>query len=283
VFEGLIFGLIVSVGVAFGCWSESPLKNGFISGSIGGLLSGTIVGLIYRQGSVLGELLFGLMCGPIVGVIAGLGVGSLNHIILVEAVSWKWKKFWKRTILALLTILTGGLILFFLIYSISENFVTHDEFGKGMMELVMLFIVFFGLIFGLAFGLVGGFTGKVIVDKVSPNQGIKLSLKTSFAVYIVTVLIFGSTLGFPGPVIGLLVGLNRGGSAVIKHYALRLSLWLNGFTPFKFVKFLDQCARLILLKRVGGGYIFIHRMLLDYFADMNPQSTRVEESVKNGG
>ena len=55
---------------------------------------------------------------------------------------------------------------------------------------------------------------------------------------------------------------------MIKHYALRLTLWLNGYTPFKFVNFLDHCARLILLKKVGGGYIFIHRMLLEYFAEL---------------
>ena len=55
---------------------------------------------------------------------------------------------------------------------------------------------------------------------------------------------------------------------MIKHYALRLILWLNGYTPFNFIKFLDHCAKLILLKKVGGGYIFIHRMLLDYFADL---------------
>jgi hypothetical protein len=74
-----------------------------------------------------------------------------------------------------------------------------------------------------------------------------------------------------GGVFGLVVGLNRGGSAVIKHYALRLILWLNGYTPFKFIKFLDHCTRLILLKKVGGGYIFIHRMLL-----VNPRSTKPE-------
>jgi len=32
----------------------------------------------------------------------------------------------------------------------------------------------------------------------------------------------------------------------------------------------DHCARLILLKKVGGGYIFIHRMLLEYFAELIP-------------
>jgi hypothetical protein len=64
---------------------------------------------------------------------------------------------------------------------------------------------------------------------------------------------------------------------VIKHYALRLILWLSGKTPLNFIKFLDHCAKLIFLKKVGGGYIFIHRMLLDYFADLNPPSKKAEE------
>jgi hypothetical protein len=84
----------------------------------------------------------------------------------------------------------------------------------------------------------------------------------------------------------LIFGLNRGGSAVIKHYVVRMTRWLNGHTPFKFVKFLDHCARLILLKQVGGGYISIHRMLLEYFAEIS-RSTRSEgrqtASITNGG
>jgi hypothetical protein len=51
---------------------------------------------------------------------------------------------------------------------------------------------------------------------------------------------------------------------------------LNGYTPFKFIKFLDQCAKLVLLKKVGGGYIFIHRILLDYFADIPTRDTSVK-------
>jgi hypothetical protein len=44
---GLIVGLITSVGVGLGCWSESPFKNGVISGSIAGLTLITgILGLI---------------------------------------------------------------------------------------------------------------------------------------------------------------------------------------------------------------------------------------------
>ena len=150
--------------------------------------------------------------------------------------------------------------------------------------------LFLGLLFGpvggAISGLVGGLTDTVKVGKASPNQGIKLSRKNALAVFLVTWLIFGLIGGllggllvglisglisglrfglraalFGGLLFGLIFGLNRGGSAVIKHYALRLTLWLNGYTPFKFIKFLDHCAKLILLKKVGGGYIFIHRML----------------------
>ena len=72
-----------------------------------------------------------------------------------------------------------------------------------------------------------------------------------------------------GLFVGLIVGLNRGGAAAIKHYALRFVLWHNGDIPISFVKFLDYCAQIILLKKVGGGYIFIHRMLSEYFAGLN--------------
>jgi hypothetical protein len=117
-----------------------------------------------------------------------------------------------------------------------------------------------------------------------------LPLKNSLALFLRTLFVIGLFVGLISGLISLWVnptwefvgvflwliavlntalpfafiaGLNRGGSAVIKHYALRLILWRNGYTPLNFVKFLDHCAKLILMKKVGGGYIFIHRMLLD--------------------
>ena len=82
---------------------------------------------------------------------------------------------------------------------------------------------------------------------------------------------------------GLSYGLHRGGSAVAKHCALRLILWLKGYTPFRFIGFLDHCAKLILLKKVGGGYIFMHRMLLEYFAGLNSEGAEdwVEETTQS--
>lgn len=152
--------------------------------------------------------------------------------------------------------------------------------------------VIFGLMGGLLSGFVGALSDTVKVDKAYPNQGIRLSEKISFGVFLITLLAAGLIGGLIGSlsaiggkieerlyfglivgiiiglISGLISGLNRGGSAVIKHYALRLILWLKSYTPFNFINFLDHCAKLILLKKVGGGYIFIHRMLLDYFADL---------------
>ncbi len=61
----------------------------------------------------------------------------------------------------------------------------------------------------------------------------------------------------------------------MKHLALRLLLIRNGSAPWKYVEFLDYAAGRILLRKVGGGYAFIHRMLLEYFA-----THYVEPSIK---
>jgi hypothetical protein len=40
----------------------------------------------------------------------------------------------------------------------------------------------------------------------------------------------------------------------------------NDFAPWKYVEFLDDAADRILLRKVGGGYIFAHRLLMEWFA-----------------
>lgn len=37
----------------------------------------------------------------------------------------------------------------------------------------------------------------------------------------------------------------------------------------RYVDFLDYAAERILLRKVGGGYMFIHRLLLKYFAELD--------------
>jgi len=68
-----------------------------------------------------------------------------------------------------------------------------------------------------------------------------------------------------GLIAGLLVG---GGLACGRHYILRFQLWRSKSLPWNYPRFLDYCAERILLRKVGGGYIFVHRLLLEYFADL---------------
>jgi hypothetical protein len=63
--------------------------------------------------------------------------------------------------------------------------------------------------------------------------------------------------------------MSFGGRACLQHLVLRLILWRNSSIPQNYVRFLDYCAKRIFLRKVGGGYIFVHRMLMEYFASLD--------------
>ena len=75
--------------------------------------------------------------------------------------------------------------------------------------------------------------------------------------------------------VGLSVGLIFGLDTVIKHYTLRTIFWLDGSMPFHYVRFLDACADRIQLRKVGSGYMFIHRTFLEHIAALTPE--RIED------
>jgi len=72
--------------------------------------------------------------------------------------------------------------------------------------------------------------------------------------------------------------LLNGGLACIQHGVLRWLLWRSRCIPWNYVRFLDVAAERILLRKVGGGYIFIHRLLLDYFATLDTASSSQKEA-----
>src|SRR5262249_5903876 len=72
--------------------------------------------------------------------------------------------------------------------------------------------------------------------------------------------------------VGLLHGLLNGGLAFLEHWTLRLLLWHTGSLPWNYPRFLDYAAERILLRKVGGGYTFIHQELLEYFASLYEES-----------
>lgn len=62
-------------------------------------------------------------------------------------------------------------------------------------------------------------------------------------------------------------GLTFGGYACLSHGSLRLVLWHVGALPLSTIRFLDYASERLLLRRVGGGYIFVHGLLQEYFAE----------------
>lgn len=69
-------------------------------------------------------------------------------------------------------------------------------------------------------------------------------------------------------IIGLPLAFRNGIYDAIKHYTLRAILVSGNYIPRHYVKVLNYAVALILLQRVGGGYIFIHRTLLEHYAAM---------------
>lgn len=67
---------------------------------------------------------------------------------------------------------------------------------------------------------------------------------------------------------GLVGWLFYGGRTCIQHFNLRFILSFKGYIPWNYAHFLDYATERIFMQKIGGGYIFIHRMLMEYFAQM---------------
>ena len=58
--------------------------------------------------------------------------------------------------------------------------------------------------------------------------------------------------------------------AFVQYFSLPCVLWYKGNMPRDYARFLDYAYECIFLRKVGG-YIFIHSMLMEYFASLDAQ------------
>jgi hypothetical protein len=75
---------------------------------------------------------------------------------------------------------------------------------------------------------------------------------------------------------GIASGMYFGGFKCILHYSLRFVLMRNDLAPWNYVKFLDYAADRIFLRKIGGGYAFIHGMIMDYFALLEADAIKIK-------
>ncbi len=264
---------------------------GLVVGLLWGLVSGLVAWL-----AVVPSV--GLVAGPVVGLavvpVVALVVGLDARIRPVEELTWSWKNARFALVVGLVSMLVSVLV-----------FGLVDVLVEGLTG--ELGVILIGLAVGLVAGLVAMLSRRQIPQRLSldPNEGIWRSGRSGMTVGLLGCLLFGLFFGlffalfialvsgfrfyrllfalsigllsgwFLGLVIGLLVALFFGLGAFTKHFFLRFFLSLRGNLPWNLVPFLDEAAERLLLRKVGGSYIFVHRMLLDYFADL-------EYNISNG-
>lgn len=74
----------------------------------------------------------------------------------------------------------------------------------------------------------------------------------------------GLTVGFIGIMYGASRGFRFGGAACLYHWALRAILAHRGYTPYRYQRFLNHAENRILLRRIGNGFAFPHRLLQEH-------------------
>ncbi|WP_407892415.1 NACHT domain-containing protein [Scytonema sp. NUACC26] len=134
--------------------------------------------------------------------------------------------------------------------------------------------IVFGLCLGFIYVLIRGLTGPSIQTLSFPNQGIRQSAKNAIVFGLIGFLLLGLAAMIlrwrilVWGIFGLLFGVAAGGGeACVKHLIFRTILYFHGCIPWNYARFLDYATERIFLQKVGGGYIFIHRLLLEHFAD----------------
>ncbi len=171
------------------------------------------------------------------------------------------------------------------------------------------------------FGLFGGAMPGLRTMKTRPNQGITLSIRNAFLVSLGCVIIAAFSwvyfyfMVWPGvaEINGIGVDSSLGYSEkglsftldfvqfylffvmflalfkyglldVVYHYTLRWLLYRKKYLPLRLVPLLEYAAtELNFLQKVGGGYIFIHRYLLEHLAGLEAARLSKESDAGRAG
>lgn len=212
-------------------------------------------------------------------------IGYSGEIRPVEKLTWSFRSAIKRLLSGALI----GLIISTFIVLLPTLIFESKEYGYSYVLPIFLFTgVISGLLGAMIGFLFGGFSHGKINTIMKPNEEIYRSAKMAIITLIAFVFSVGQVFGLLsldilsylgekrinaylvgvnfGVLLGLIFSMSFGGLAVIQHYTLRLILSFKNYAPRDYINFLDYAVDLAFLHKIGGGYIFIHKALLEYFA-----------------
>lgn len=225
------------------------------------------------QDTLIFTLRFGVLFGLILGLPLGLVYASRSRfrtattaIHTVETVAWAGAVAVRSGAQGLIVGVIAGLLF-------GVGAASFGGVGSLLSDLSIP-ILFFAPLFAVIFGVIGGFRPVMKELKTETNQGIWLSMRNALRIGVIGGLLVGLLMWGRGSItFGLLAAIALGGwfggIDVVEHAVLRLLLARKGYAPLNYARFLDYAAaELNFLQKVGGGYMFIHRYLLEYFAGM---------------
>jgi energy-coupling factor transporter ATP-binding protein EcfA2 len=225
------------------------------------LLGGVFVGIAFGGlasvfiGDVLRNMLIGILAGCFFGLLNGVAKSKIVERKILRPNEGIWRSGVSGVVVGLLSGLAiGGAVAVFngLVFGVLSGLVFGVLSGvekilrrnAGIWRYGVSGVVL-AVFTGLALGVLGGVCFGVFVDAIKGLAGTILD----------------------GVVFGVFFGILDGGDAFLLHYFLRFWLWLSGSMPLRFVAFLDEMDDRLLLRRIGGGYSFVHRLLLEHFAN----------------
>jgi hypothetical protein len=265
-------------------WLPRPQRLTVVAAvsALAGVLSGTMTGLLMK-------LFFGAWPGLAVGVLTGIvffgfrmGLGEVNlphadrgRVARLAGAVAVWGCL--TPVAAVLLGLLGGFL------GLITGVIAGAASGASVAD---------ALTSGAAIGAVAGaLIALPVVTAAGPLDRDRNSLRDrpagadlydaawlSCALAVVfgipAVWVLGAIYGLAGALTGATVALSAGylysGAGLLGYWLTRIWLVRAGLVPQRQADFLAFAAQRMLILRVGGGYMFTHRLLLEFFAQIEP-------------
>jgi hypothetical protein len=216
---------------------------------------------------------------------------KINKIKPFEGLGWSWSKQ-KMKLRAIQTGCVAGIFAVIMSLGFIRTIMidSPEPINLPMMIILTLviaiIIVLAGLFAGAVISLLEMFNVSELPHRTKPNQGIIVSVRNSFLVLLFSLLLAFILSRFVWNfwiflilIFVILIG-SETFAPVFQHLILRSLLTISRQAPLNLAKFLDYASERILLRKVGGGYVFLHRMLLEYFANLDEDADEKQELDK---
>ncbi len=218
----------------------------------------------------------GLIDARVLGPVGAI-IATVIDLKPAETIDFSFRNLSKRLKPALTV---AGIFLLLIVVTLTALDVVDNDSGWTLSALAKDFRSQFGgaawysmgspIFMALLCGLIRLLLTERTLVRSKCNEGTLRSAKIATAATGV-LIVLGIFIALRGGLLNWLllaslVGGLAGGLFVLKHQVLRVIFWMTRLGPYRYGAFLEHANERVFLRKVGGGYVFTHRMLQEYFA-----------------